>query len=77
MVVGLLVDLLVGCCFVGWLAGWLAEWLVAGPGPSCPASQGRPTEKHVQERNCLSAEKHAQERSWLAGLLGRLLSGTH
>ena len=26
--VGLLVDLLVGCCFVGWLAGWLAGWLV-------------------------------------------------
>ena len=29
LVVGLLVDLLVGCCFVGWLAGWLvAGWLV-------------------------------------------------
>ena len=26
----MLVDLLVGCCFVGWLAGWLAGWLVAG-----------------------------------------------
>ena len=26
--VGLLFDLLVGCCFVGWLAGWLVGWLV-------------------------------------------------
>ena len=24
----MLFDLLVGCCFVGWLAGWLAGWFV-------------------------------------------------
>ena len=26
----MLVDLLVGCCSVGWLAGWLVGWLLVG-----------------------------------------------